>query len=889
MDDFCIITFNIRGLKGRYHDLTNFLQARRPHVVLLQETLLSSHQRAAIHGYTLLRKDRLPPAQGTAIYLRSDVIAREFTLPDVVFEAQAILVKIGAGELLLINAYTTPQGQLPIADLQRVLSLRAPTLLIGDLNARHTAWLCPASTQRGRALLRMIQQDNLSLHHPDEPTFYPTTSHYRPSVLDVAISRDLPFAVHTSVHHQLDSDHLPVEYLLSSALPHPAPAPRRRNYAKADWNRYNQILHDSTIPQRFSSREDIDRGVSYLTATIQQAAAQAIPTLHPRVGMKLPPELAALATRRNQARRRWQRSRLAADRAEYHRLIATFRLRMKEFVSRNWSEAINCPEDHHAKLWRITRTLRRTRPSLPALITPTGEVYSPAEKAAALADASTVDLAPSTDPALEEEATSLLEELRSIPDDQPTAIKLATPKEITAAISSLRPRKAPGPDGITAPLLRHIPRRTLVYLTMLINACLLIGYFPEAWKTATTIFLPKPGKDHRDPANYRPISLLNILGKVFEKIIARRLDEVTSRLKVIPPFQHGFSPGLGTLTQLHRVVDIVVGHLNNRRSVAMVSLDLSRAFDSVWHEGLLLKMQLAGYPRGLLRLLASYFQDRTFRPRAGCFLGDPRPISCGVPQGSILGPKLFVIYTADIPRVPNVDVATYADDTALLAASIRCERSIALAQSALDAIVTYYARWRLTNNAAKTQALLFGRSRLRPPARLVSSGTVIPWSPTLKYLGITIDPRLTFNRHIQNKLQHAQVVRGMLLPLIRCRGPLDPRLKLRLYKTILRPLLSYGAPIWLPYISATNWLLLQRKQNVAVKHAIGLTKLDSSTQAHTATGTPSLYEHCLRLYRGHNTRIAEHRQRTLRQLTRGAFPEGPRLLPRPSFLYHLNK
>jgi len=558
---------------------------------------------------------------------------------------------------------------------------------------------------------------------------------------------------------------------------------------------------------------------------------------------------------------------------------------MKEFVSRNWSVAINCPEDHRAKLWRITRTLRRTSPSLPALRTPTGEVYSPAEKAAALAVASTVNLAPSIDQNLTGEADSLLAELRSIPDTEPTSIELTTPKEVNAVISSLRPRKAPGPDGITAPLLRNLPRRTLVYITMLFNACLLIGYFPTAWKTATTIFLPKPGKDHRNPANYRPISLLNILGKVLEKIVARRLDDITTRLKVIPPFQHGFSPGLGTLTQLHRVVDIIIGHLNNRRSIAMVSLDLSRAFDSVWHEGLLLKLRLFGYPRGILRLLASYFQDRTFRPRAGTFIGDPRPITCGVPQGSILGPKLFIIYTADIPQVPNVDVATYADDTALLAASMRCQRAIALVQSALDAVVAYYARWRLTNNATKTQAILFGRRRLRPPARLTSSGTGIPWSPTLKYLGITLDPTLSFHRHIQGKLQQAQAVRGMLLPLTRCRGPLAPRLKLLLYKTVLRPLLSYGAPIWLPYISASNWLSLQRKQNIAVKHAIGLTRLDSTTEAHSATGMPSLFAHCMKLYLGHHQRMEAHPQRDLRRLVRGGFHKGPRLRLRPSHLY----
>ena len=292
-------------------------------------------------------------------------------------------------------------------------------------------------------------------------------------------------------------------------------------------------------------------------------------------------------------------------------------------------------------------------------------------------------------------------------------IRLTTPKELVAIIKTLRPHRAPGKDGITAPLLRELSRKAIVFLVMLINASLLLRHFPTPWKEAVTIFLHKPGKDARDPSNYRGISLLSIPGKILEKVIASRLDDVTKRLRSIPPHQHGFTSGKGCITQLHRVVDELIGHLNNRRAITMVSLDLSKVFDSVWHEGLLNKLHQMEYPLDLVLLLKSYLSGRSFCARVGSTFSSRRDLQCGVPQESKLGPKLFVLFTADIPVRQGRLVANYADDTALITASTNRQRSLQLAQSALDDTVGYYGRWRLKNNASKTQAILFGKNRSR--------------------------------------------------------------------------------------------------------------------------------------------------------------------------------
>jgi len=556
---------------------------------------------------------------------------------------------------------------------------------------------------------------------------------------------------------------------------------------------------------------------------------------------------------------------------------------MRQHLTASWTDAINSFEDYHSKLWKIARCLQNTPTLLPTLTTPTGAAFTPTEKAEALADAADVSPPESSDPQINEEATAFYDSIRG---EEPPAenLPLATPKEIRQHILSLKPKKAPGPDGITAPLLRALPPKILVHLTMLINSCLLLCHFPSCWKSATTIFLHKPGKDSRLPSSYRPISLLNLLGKILEKVIAQRLGGITSDLNRIPSHQHGFMKGKGTVTQLHRVLDIIIAHLQNSRSVAMTSLDLTKAFDSVWHAGLIYKLNLLGYPKAMTKLLASYLSERTYQARVGTTYSPRRNSSFGVPQGSILGPKLIVIYTSDIPVPAHTVMTTYADDTATITASLQPARAIRHAQEALDSVVDYYAVWRLTNNAAKIQAMLIGKGSVRPPTQLNSNGQPIPWKRTLNYLGVTIDQRLSLKAHVDTAIRKATAARGALLPLIRMGSCLDPSLKLRLFVTCIRPILTYGVPAWMLYVAPSNWKRLQTIQNISVKHAIGLNRF-STVDAHASTKTRYLHDFCLDLYRRHMRRMEAHPDQDLQALLKGEFVamKGYR---RPGHLHH---
>ena len=168
-------------------------------------------------------------------------------------------------------------------------------------------------------------------------------------------------------------------------------------------------------------------------------------------------------------------------------------------------------------------------------------------------------------------------------------IDYTSPSEIKSIIHSLKNSKSPGNDNIHNLLLKHCPRNVHILLTYLFNSCFSLSYFPYIWKHAIVIPIPKPFKDTSNPINYRPISLLCSLSKVFERIIQFRLLNHIETKQCLPNIQFGFRQFHSTNHQVKRLAQTIKVNINNKRSIGVVLLDVEKAFDCVWHEGLLFK------------------------------------------------------------------------------------------------------------------------------------------------------------------------------------------------------------------------------------------------------------------------------------------------------------
>ncbi|GBO35862.1 putative RNA-directed DNA polymerase from transposon X-element [Araneus ventricosus] len=319
-------------------------------------------------------------------------------------------------------------------------------------------------------------------------------------------------------------------------------------------------------------------------------------------------------------------------------------------------------------------------------------------------------------------------------------------------------------------------------------------YFPNEWKTAIVIPILKPGKHAKDPGSYRPISLLSALSKVAESVLLKRIVEATEG-KLIP-MQFGFRKNLSTVQQLLRITEIVKEGMDEGWDTGAVFLDIAEAFDRVWTDGLLYKLIMMRIPGGIVRLMATYLRGRCFAVRVGSDLFSERAIDAGVAQGSKIGPVLFNIYVNDIPCPRNCQtrLCLFADDTAVMSTG-ESNKVIEELSVYLEQLGKWLIMWKIKVNTDKCQTVCFTRRRKVPDPRKLYR-KAINWSKETKYLGVTLDSRLTYEKHITNINKKARSAKAKIYPLIGKNSKLSLKNKLLLYKTILGPIMSYVSPVW---------------------------------------------------------------------------------------------
>ncbi|PIK48183.1 putative LINE-1 retrotransposable element ORF2 protein [Apostichopus japonicus] len=287
----------------------------------------------------------------------------------------------------------------------------------------------------------------------------------------------------------------------------------------------------------------------------------------------------------------------------------------------------------------------------------------------------------------------------------------------------------PGRDGIQYLHLKAAPPILLEALSMIYTASFKIGHIPQIWKSATTIVIPKPGKDHKHPGSYRPISLLPVLGKCLEKIIARRLYKFIEDYNIIPDSQAGFRRNRSTTDQLFHFLQHTSTHRTKGHHTIAAFFDAEKAFDRMWHEGLLLKLRKYNLPTKLTRWIASFLSHRTTNFKIGSSFSSPLHITTGTPQGSTISPILYIMYVGDIPQPENrfTQISQYADDIAIWTSHINPVRTEEYLQQYINSINQWCHDWRLELNPKKSQILYIAKhNRLRRQPYLTLNNTVIP-------------------------------------------------------------------------------------------------------------------------------------------------------------------
>lgn len=221
--------------------------------------------------------------------------------------------------------------------------------------------------------------------------------------------------------------------------------------------------------------------------------------------------------------------------------------------------------------------------------------------------------------------------------------------EIKNTIKNFK-NSTPGESNINKTILKNVPDNALKILQVIFNHSLSIGYFPDKFKTAIIKLIPKPNAAHNNPINCRPISLLEVTGKILEKIINHRLKLHLETHNYISDTQHGFRWKRGIDTALATIYETIAHHCARRDQCYIVLRDVAKAFDKVWHLGLQYKISEINLPLTFTKFLNNFIKNRSAKIKIGSYIGPTFPLEAGVPQGSSLSPTLFTIYTRDIPQ-----------------------------------------------------------------------------------------------------------------------------------------------------------------------------------------------------------------------------------------------
>ena len=393
---------------------------------------------------------------------------------------------------------------------------------------------------------------------------------------------------------------------------------------------------------------------------------------------------------------------------------------------------------------------------------------------------------------------------------------LISSEELKYAIRTSK-STCPGGSKIKKTMLAHLPDCALDRLRGIFNAVLSAGYFPDHFKEAEMRMIVKSGKVPTRPDSYRPISLLEVPGKLFERVIARRLRGHLEGRNLYSPGQYGFRRGRGTTHAIAIATETLAVHQASKYRCNVVLRDISKAFDKVWHLGLKFKLLHLGLPDDAKRLLCDFLDDRLARVRIGRHVGRPFPLETGVPQGSVLSPTLYTIFTSDCPQ-SDADAGVnvqYADDVSQIVFHPGRSKQLLNARTGREIarVSSFEAKWRIRPNMAKLTVLA---PATRNPAQLIADDDPIGFRPIGSLLGLKISGT-GYSSHVTLRINKT---RTALATLYRFRE-LEPKIKLHLVKALVLLVLTYP-PIPLHALSKRAHSRLQRVQNAALRLASGV-------------------------------------------------------------------
>ena len=681
-------------------------------------------------------------------------------------------------------------------------------LVTGDFNDRCETWDSGHSdSELGLSLVNLVSRHNL-FQIIEEPT---RTNEYTNTLLDLIITDSPGLILDSGVLAPISNSDHSVVFCSFSLSRHKDTSFKRPvwNFKKANFPDLNAALASAPWDTGHEVFDNVDDVVSYWSNLFLSTAKEFIPfkevTIRPKDKPWITSEIKKHIRHRNRAWKRFKRVSLSPrpytlcvyikiDRFFQmykkcrNRVVNLIRQSINSYFCKLRSQ-LDERDINPKQWWNLSKSVLgcKVHEDIPPIIEDDKIVSCITEKCEIFNAyfASQCRTTPEADsPPLPQLTYRTEARLHDINFDEDSVRKV---------LSSLRLTSASGPDNIGNTLLKNTAMSICRPLTNIFKLSLSLSCFPDSWKKSN--ICPVFKKSNRQiKSNYRPISLLCNVSKVFERLVFNALYEYLIGNNLLTPKNSGFKANDSTINQLVYIVHNIYNGLEQSKEARMVFLDVSKAFDKVWHAGLLFKLRQLGITENIVTWIESYLSNRSQRVVIHGQTSSWLPIEAGVPQGSILGPLLFLVYVNDLVDNITCDIRLFADDTSLFEIVQNPTVSSRHLNTNLSHIRQWGKLWRVIFNAIKSLSVVFSAKVNKPHHPPVCLGeSAIPEATSHTHLGITLSSNLSWNAHITRIVNKAS---QRIALLRRFKFKLSRKALITLYFSMVRPILEYGCVLF---------------------------------------------------------------------------------------------
>ena len=672
-------------------------------------------------------------------------------------------------------------------------------VLTGDYNARSPLLWDEEQTESaaGKKLSDFMMLNNLD-QLIDEPTHFPREN--IATCIDLIFTNQPSSFVDVGVFSSLDTccKHDIIHGKLNFGVPPPPPYKRHIwKYKKANTQAIKDSINLINWFKIFDNKK-AEEATEVFTKIIMDIMTKYIPnenvTVNDADAPWITPKIKTAIKRNHRVYRKWKSNGRNPEGKGYvkevqiitNNLIQKAKMKYNENLGEDLSDPLTGPKRFSKSFKRLTN--KKKCVNIPPLVENGKFVTNFQSKANIFNDYFAIQARPmENDSVLPELVLRTNDILENIEISKSTIVKI---------IDKLNPNKAHGLDNISIAMLKLCSEEISLPLKIIFERCLHEGTFPSSWKKANVQPIHKKGS-RQYKTQYRPISLLPICSKIFEKILFDKIYAFLNDKNLISPNQSGFRPGDSTINQLLAITTEIYEAFESYDETRAVFLDISKAFDKVWHEGLIFKLKSNGIRGKLLNLITNFLTNRQQRVLLNGCASEWKYLLSGVPQGSVLGPLLFLVYINDLTDNISSNMRLFADDSSLFARVQGVEATHQILLQDLQLITQWAYQWKMQFNPDITKQaieVIFSHKINKPIHPILTfNGIPVARKDSTKHIGLILDEKLSFRKHIKEALIKAKNGLGMLKFISRyvSRDVLD-----KLYKMYIRPHLDYGDVIY---------------------------------------------------------------------------------------------